>query len=214
MTRVLRQATRPDRPLSSSRADPLPRPRPAAMVHLRHTPPHGTTPEVHVLTAAHRALSPSRTALAAVGAVAVLIGLAGGAAAVDLRSAAEPTVAQELGAPTPVPRRSDGFDPATCLAPAPAAAPAEPAAPAAAASAQTVVSFVVTARTVITVDGSGRPLAVATNTQQAPCITDTFVRVAPDGTAALADPALRDAVLSVDFGRAWQIGVPEPFPAQ
>ena len=181
------------------------------MVHLRHTPPHGTTPEVHVLAAAHRALSPSRTALAAVGAVAVLIGLAGGAAAVDLRAAAAPTVAQEPAAPAPAPRRTDGFDPATCFAPAPAA---EQAAPATQASSQTVVSLVVTARTVITVDGSGRPVTVATNTQQAPCITDTFVQVAPDGTATLADPALRDAVLSVDFGSAWLIGVPEPFPVR
>lgn len=167
-------------------------------------------------------LSPTSTAsrgsVVALAALAVLVGVGGGAAAVELHASSTPvpsaaaamTLAQ---AASPAVPRTDGFDPATCLAPA-----RTPAAGASGtedqASGRTVVSFTVPPMTRVTVDAEGAPLAVATNTGQAPCTTDTFVLIRPDGTAVPATDDVRDAVLRLHLGGEWPPGVARPLPAQ
>jgi hypothetical protein len=107
--------------------------------------------------------------------------------------------------------RTDGFDPATCR-PQPAAA-APDAGAGQSSTGDTQVSFVVPPTTVIEVDELGRPVAVTTNTGQAPCVTDVFVQVAADGTALPAASTLSTTVLSVHFGSGWAPGESQAFPA-
>lgn len=151
-----------------------------------------------------------------VGALALVTVVGGGVAAAHLDhralAAAEPAPVTRPDARAGSSARTDGFDPTTCH-PQPAAPDAGAPAAGTGAGATVVVTFVVPATTRIDVDDLGRPVAVSTNTGQAPCITDQFTRVAPDGTATPADQELSTAVLSVHLGEDWQPGARQPFPA-
>jgi hypothetical protein len=149
----------------------------------------------------NRALLALATGSTTATAFALLTVLGGGPAAADLQDS--PAAAAT--------NRTDGFDPATCR-PQPAAA-APDAGAGQSRTGDTQVSFVVPPTTLIQVDELGRPIAVTTNTGQAPCVTDVFVQVAADGTALPAADTLSTTVLSVHFGSDWAPGEPQVFPA-
>ncbi|MEX2289259.1 MAG: hypothetical protein WD794_02915 [Mycobacteriales bacterium] len=147
------------------------------------------------------------TGATTIAAFALLTAVAGGAAAAHLATAGgSATATSGVQADTRPAPRTDGFDPASCLP--------QPTAPTAGAAggAVAVVTLVVPATTLIEVDDLGRPVSVSTNTGQAPCITDRFLRVGADGTGTPADEALSTAVLSVQFGAGWEPGVLQAFP--
>jgi hypothetical protein len=148
----------------------------------------------------NRALLALATGSTTATAFALLTVLGGGSAAADLQDSAAAAATT----------RTDGFDPATCR-PQPAAAPDAGAGQSS--TGDTQVSFVVPPTTLIEVDELGRPVAVATNTGQAPCVTDVFVQVAADGTALPAASTLSTTVLSVHFGSGWAPGESQVFPA-
>lgn len=155
-----------------------------------------------------------RGSLVAIAALAAFVGVGGGAAALELRTVGAPVqtasaAAQVVQTRTAAPR-ADGFDPATCLDPAGSHTPVRTAGTEDQAAAHTVVSFTVPPMTSVTVDAHGSALAVATNTGQAPCVTDAFVAVGSDGAAVPASDDLRDAVLRLQLGDDWSPGVPRP----
>ena len=153
---------------------------------------------------------------AATAAMALLVAVASTAAAVDLHTSAEPVRvdAGNTGAATTTQtqavERTDGFDPSTCR-PQPTAA--DPSATGAGAPGQTGVGFVVPPTTRISVNEVGQPVSVSTNTAQAPCVSDIFLAVAPDGSTAVADGALRDRVLRIHVEGTWEAGIPLPVSA-
>lgn len=144
-----------------------------------------------------------------VAALSLVVVTAGGAAAVGMQTTAATVTAapaqEALVQEDPVPAA-----PATCL-PQPEAA-GSPHTPEQQAG-HTGVSFVVPPATVIEVDRLGRVVAVSTNTGQAPCATDLFVQVAPDGTRTPADDTLRSAALERPSAGPWAPGVAQPLTA-
>jgi hypothetical protein len=124
----------------------------------------------------------------------------GGAAAVELQTAATAETAPAVQE-TPAQEEPVAAEPVSCLSQPEAPSIAEQQA------GHTGVRFVVPPSTTVAVDHLGRPVEVSTNTGQAPCATDLFVQVAPDGTRTLADDALRRAVLDQQPAGPWSPGV-------
>lgn len=136
-----------------------------------------------------------------VAALSLLVVAGGGAAAVELQPDAAAVVV------TQQPPAQEDPVPAACLPqPRPATAPGTTGGQAG----HTGVSFVVPPSTVVVVDHLGQPVAVSTNTGQAPCVTDLFVQVGPDGARAAAGEALRSAVLEQRWAGPWTPGVAQP----
>jgi hypothetical protein len=161
----------------------------------------------------------------AVATFALMTAVAGGVAAAHLAAPAPLALAVlQAQEQTPVAgvqdessataARTDGFDPATCH-PQPRL-PTAPAveAPGPGAQATVLLTVMVPPTTRIVVDDLSRPIAVSTNTGQAPCVTDQFLRLAPDGTPSPADQELSTAVLRVQLGDDWRPGVPQPLAAR